>query len=112
MIDRSANRAIEPAKMLDLRAHPLARRPAHRGDQNHGLRIYIDDTTGKLLQVATQVSAIPEPISSWQIDGDAGLALSRRVLVRHQARHGRSSGAISPLECTAQVLMNFLSKFG
>src|SRR5207342_2817038 len=101
------------AKMLDLRAHPFAYRPSYRGNQHHGLRRDVDNTTGKLLQVANQVPAIPEPISSWQIDGDASFALSRscrRVVVRHRAWHlSKSSGAISSLDSIADVLMNFLS---
>ena len=48
MIERSSDRAVKPANVLDLRAHPLANRPSYRRNQRHGMRRYVDDATGKL----------------------------------------------------------------
>src|SRR5262245_3336380 len=59
MIERPPDRAVEPADMLDLRAHPFADRPSHRGNQRHGMRRYVDDATGEVLQVAAHISAVP-----------------------------------------------------
>src|SRR5215475_5717304 len=116
MIERSSNRAVKPAEVLELGAHPLRDRPSYRGNQRRGMWRYVDDATGKLHQVAIHVLAVPKPISSWQIDGEAGLAVPathHHVIISDQAWHLSSSGADSSrLQNIARVLMKFYPTFG
>src|SRR5262249_56046745 len=108
-----SDRAIEPAEVLDIRAYPFARRTPYRGNQRHGVRRYADRATGKSLQLTSHVAAVPQPIFSWQTNGDGRFAWSanhRHIVVRHWSRHLWTFQDNPAFEITSDVLIFFFNQ--
>src|SRR5215813_130040 len=113
MIEGSSDPAIEPAEVLDIRAYPFACRTPYRGNQRHGVRRYADRATGKSLQLASHVAAVPQPIFPLQTNGDGSFAWSanhRQIVVRHYSRHLSTFQDNPACEITSDVLIFFFNQ--